>query len=266
MTSISRSDTPALTRLVRGTGPGVLLAHGGGGGAEANFGPLLDGLAAEYTVVGPDYPGAGRTPRSTRPLDIDVLADQLVAAAVEEGLDTFAVVGYSMGAPLAVRAARRHPDRVRALVLTAGFAVAGPRLRHAVRLWKGLLEHGDEALLGSFLTIIAGGVPYLDGLSGEQIDGIAAHTARTVPSGTPEHVDLAGRMDVRADLPHIAVPTLVISTTEDLLATPASQRELAEGIPAARLVDIDTGHLPFVEQPEQWSKLIHGFLGEVHRR
>ncbi|ASO23151.1 pimeloyl-ACP methyl ester carboxylesterase [Actinoalloteichus hoggarensis] len=266
MTSLSRPDTSALARVVRGAGPGVLLAHGGGGGVEANFGPILDGLAAKYTVVGPDYPGAGLTPRSSFPLDVDVLADQLVAAAVEEGLSSFAVVGYSMGVPLAIRAARRHPNRVRALVLTAGFAAAGPRLRHAVRLWQGLLSHGDEALLGSFLAINGGGIPYLEGLSGEQVDGIAAHSASTVPPGTPEHVDLAGRMDVRDDLAHVAVPTLVVVTTGDLLATPAGQRELAEGIPDARLVDIDTGHLPFVEQPEQWSTLIHEFLGEVHRR
>lgn len=50
--------------LVRGSGPGLLLAHGSGGSVEGNFGTILDDLAAAHTVVGPDYPGAGQTPRS----------------------------------------------------------------------------------------------------------------------------------------------------------------------------------------------------------
>lgn len=53
---------------------------------------------------------------------MDELADQLVAAADAEGLDTFAISGFSLGGPIAIRAAARHPKRVNALVLTATFA------------------------------------------------------------------------------------------------------------------------------------------------
>lgn len=59
------ADSP-LGRIVRGTGPGLLLAHGAGGGVQPNFGPILDGLAEHHTVVGPDYPGTGRTPAPPR--------------------------------------------------------------------------------------------------------------------------------------------------------------------------------------------------------
>src|SRR5919108_371072 len=96
-------------RTVRGNGGpgsgGIALAHGGGGGVEANYGPILDGLAARRTVVGVDYPGTGDTPRSTTPLTLDQLADEVVGAAVDEGLERFAIVGYSLGGPVAVRAA-----------------------------------------------------------------------------------------------------------------------------------------------------------------
>ncbi|WP_373319876.1 MULTISPECIES: alpha/beta fold hydrolase [Streptomyces] len=53
---------------------------------------------------------------------MDELADQLVAAAVAEGLDTFVLHGYSLGGPIAIRAAARHPERVTALILTATMA------------------------------------------------------------------------------------------------------------------------------------------------
>lgn len=83
-------STPALPasrlgRITRGSGPGLLLAHGVGGGIEPNFGPIMDGLAACFTVVGPDYPGIGPTPRANTPLVLDDLADELVAAAVGGG-------------------------------------------------------------------------------------------------------------------------------------------------------------------------------------
>ena len=57
-----------LSRTAFGSGPGLVLAHGAGGSVAANFGPVLDGLAADRTVVGVDYPGSGDTPRANTPL------------------------------------------------------------------------------------------------------------------------------------------------------------------------------------------------------
>ncbi|EFF89499.1 LOW QUALITY PROTEIN: 3-oxoadipate enol-lactone hydrolase, partial [Streptomyces sp. e14] len=145
----------SLGRIVRGTGPGLLLAHGAGGGIDANYGPVLDVLAAHRTVVGPDYPGTGRTPRADAPLTLDGLADELVATAVEEGVETFAVAGYSLGAAVAVRAATRHPGRVTALVLTAGFAHPSPRFLLAARMWRDLLDADDPEALAGFLALVA---------------------------------------------------------------------------------------------------------------
>src|SRR2546430_1626322 len=105
---------------VRGSGPGLLLAHGAGGSVAANF-PFLDELAAKRTVIAPDYPGSGATPKATRALELDRLVDDVVASAVDSGVETFGVVGYSMGTTVAIRAATRYPERVTSLVLTAGF-------------------------------------------------------------------------------------------------------------------------------------------------
>lgn len=242
--------------------PALLVAHGAGGSVEANYGPILGELTASHRVIGVDYPGTGATPRSTAPLQLDDLADQLVAAADAEGVDRFALSGYSLGGPVAIRAATRHPDRVTALVLTASFARADHYLRLGAATWGGLFRTGDRDLLARFLVPHALSPAALEALTDEELADVLKGTGETAPPGTAEHTDLVERVDVRADLPGLSVPTLVITATEDRLVPPALHRDLATRIPGAQLAEIRTGHLPFAERPAEWGALITGFLAE----
>ncbi|WP_371271323.1 alpha/beta fold hydrolase [Streptomyces sp. yr375] len=241
---------------MRGSGPGLLLAHGAGGSVEANFGPVMDVLAAGHTVVGVDYPGTGGTPRATHPLELDTLVDELVAAADAEGLERFAVCGYSMGGPVAIRLAVRHPGRVTALALTAPFAHADAELRLTAQVWEALCAAGDPDTLGRFVLAHALSPAALDAPTPRELDAAANVTGRTVPEGTVDHVDLVMRTDVRADLAAITAPTLVISTVEDRFVPPRLHRATAAGIPGARLTEMPGGHLPFTEHPARWAALL----------
>jgi pimeloyl-ACP methyl ester carboxylesterase len=251
-----------LARTVGGTGPGLLLAHGAGGSVALNYGPVLDGLGAGHTVVGIDYPGTGRTPRAAGRLTLDFLADQLVAAADAEGLERFALAGFSLGGPVAVRAAAKHPDRVSALILTATFAYRDARLDLAAKLWGDLFEAGDTTRLAEFLTLAAFSAETLRAMPERELRLAIEGLAQLIPAGTPEHVDLVRRADVRGDLTWVTAPTLVVSTTADPLVSPHLHEELAAGIAGARLARIATGHLPFAERPGEWLGLMTGFLAE----
>jgi pimeloyl-ACP methyl ester carboxylesterase len=253
---------PVLARTVGGTGPGLLLAHGAGGSVALNYGPILEGLGAAHTVVGIDYPGTGRTPRARGPLTVDFLADQLAAAADAEGLERFALAGFSLGGPVAIRAAAKYPERVSALILTATFAYRDARLDLAAKLWGDLYEAGDNVRLSEFLTLVAFSTEALRTIPDQDLRVAIEGLADLIPAGTPEHVDLVRRADVREDLASITAPTLVVSTTGDPLVTPHLHEELAEKIPGARLARIATGHLPFAERPAEWLRLITGFLAE----
>ncbi|MFM9607178.1 alpha/beta hydrolase [Streptomyces sp. V2] len=253
---------PAFARTRLGSGPGLLLAHGAGSSLANTYGPILEGLAARRTVVGVDYPGSGETPRSTAPLSVDDLADQLVAAADAEGLDRFAVSGYSLGGAVAIRAAARYPERVTALVLTAAFAYRDNRLALASSAWNKIAASGDRELLAEFLLLSALGTQGLESMPEEQLRQVVGYAASGAADGSPEQADLVGRVDVRDDLAGIGVPTLVVSTTDDRLTSPALHRHLARTIPGARLAEIPTGHLPMLERGEEWLRLITEFLGK----
>ncbi|MFF4018689.1 alpha/beta fold hydrolase [Streptomyces sp. NPDC001843] len=253
-------STAAFARTVRGSGPGLLLAHGAGGGVEANYGPIMEGLAARHTVVGVDYPGTGATPKARIALDVDELADQLLAAADAEGLGTFAVSGYSLGGPVAIRLAARHPERVTSLVLSASFAHADTRAALAASLSQQLFASGQHILLAQYLNLMVLSETTLNALTSAQVQATAEQLARTFPAGTGDQFDLVRRVDVRDDLAGIAVPTLVVVTTADPLISPALQRQLAAAIPTAETAELPTGHLPFAERPQEWLELISDFL------
>ena len=260
--SLHNLAAPTLARTRLGSGPGLLLAHGAGSSVAGSFGPILEGLAARHTVVGIDYPGSGDSPRSATALSVDDLADQLVAAADAEGLDRFAVSGYSLGGPIAIRAATRHPERVTALVLTAAFAYRDNRLSLISSIWSKIATSNNPELLGEFLLMVALGTDALESMPFEQLQQTIGFAGSTAADGTAEQTGLVGRVDVRDDLASINVPTLVISTTGDRVTSPVLHRQLADSIPGAELAEIATGHLPMLERGDEWLHLINDFLGK----
>ena len=98
-----------------GSGPSVLVIHGGPGGYDQGF--LLAELAqAGFTVITPSRPGYLRTPLATGQTFAEQ-ADALAALLTHLGVTKTAVLGLSAGGPVALQFALRHPERVEALVL-----------------------------------------------------------------------------------------------------------------------------------------------------
>ncbi len=103
---------------VRGTGQPTILLHGGLG-ATLMFGPNLDLLAAGRKVIAVDLQGHGRTPDIDRPMSLEAMADDIAALIQYFGFLQADLVGYSMGAGVALQTAIRHPQLVRKLVLVS---------------------------------------------------------------------------------------------------------------------------------------------------
>ncbi|WP_067347596.1 alpha/beta fold hydrolase [Streptomyces noursei] len=268
MTQIPVAQTPSvslprLSTTVAGPadGPGVLLAHGATGSVRDNYGTLIPALTATgHRVVAPDYPGSGETPRAAGPLELDALADAVVAEAVAAGLETFTVIGFSMGTAVSVRAAARHPERVRGLVLTAGLAKADARANVWLDLWLRLLDRGDYQGFAQARALSGLSPERLNALPPAELAAVLDPDPTLPPVGSAEQAALVKALDTTADLPGITVPTLVVATTLDALLDPANSRYLADHIPGAEYVEIATGHLPMVERNAEWLALIGDFL------
>jgi pimeloyl-[acyl-carrier protein] methyl ester esterase len=243
-----------------GHGPDVVLVHGWGlhGGV---FADLAATLAAHFRVHVPDLPGHGRSP-ALAPLTLASLAAALAAAAP----DAAAWVGWSLGGLATLELARTAPARVTRLVLidTSPKYVqdeAWDRAMSAATLaqFAAGLAHDYRATLNRFLSLNLGG--------GDQRELLRALRAALLAHGEPDRAALAAGLeilrttDLRAALPTIAQPALVVHGTYDRLAPPAAAEYLAARLPHAELTLVaGAGHAPFLSHPRPVHERIEGFL------
>ncbi len=137
----------------QGTGPVVLVLHGGlGGWDQALF--LGQDLRAEarFTVLAPSRVGYLRTPLETGATPEEG-ADAMAALMDKLGMAQAAVIGLSGGGPTALAMALRHPHRVRALVMMAAITGRHTQPKQTTNEWAArVLFSGAADLLLDFAT------------------------------------------------------------------------------------------------------------------
>lgn len=99
--------------------PVVVLLHGWTASADLNWYRCYEALGEQYRVVAFDHRGHGAGLRTRKTFRLEDCADDAADVATVLGIDSFIPVGYSMGGPIAQLMWRRHPERVRGLVLCA---------------------------------------------------------------------------------------------------------------------------------------------------
>jgi pimeloyl-ACP methyl ester carboxylesterase len=258
------ADTAAGTieYAVEGSGPPVLVIHGAGGGYDQGL--LLGQNFAGFRVIAPSRFGYLGTPT---PLDISPAAQADAHAALLDtlGVDKVVVAGVSAGAPSTVQLALRHPERVRGLVLIVprgyapGQAVdAAPR--HEPSVLRVIMSGADFAYWAAARIARSRVLRFL-GVPPE-VEARAAPAERErvnaiIRSVLPLSMRINGIRNDSAitlgPLPveRIQAPTLIISARDDLFSTLPAAKYLAERIPGAKLVVLDSGgHLMVGRQVE----------------
>lgn len=103
-----------VTYYEAGSGATLVVLPGAGG---PRLGPTYDALAAQFRVVMIELPGWGMQPNDAA--DFDALVDQVAEVIMALGIETFHLLGTSLGGACATHFATRHPDRLISLILEA---------------------------------------------------------------------------------------------------------------------------------------------------
>jgi pimeloyl-ACP methyl ester carboxylesterase len=220
-----------------------------------------------YRRIAPDLRGAGASTAPPGGYSIARYADDVIAVLDALGHEQAVICGLSMGGYIAFDLVRRHPERVRALVLADTRAAAdSPDAKRNRDELAALAEtEGVEAVGERLLPKLLGRETFerqpdvvrevrqmarrysVPGLVG------ALHALRDRPDSTP----LLGT---------IRVPTLVLAGEDDQVTPAAEVERLAAAIPGARFVTIPSaGHLAPLEQPIPTSAALGEFLGALPR-
>jgi pimeloyl-ACP methyl ester carboxylesterase len=127
-------------------GTPLVLLHGAFSAIGTSFEHLLPGLAKRRQVIAFELQGQGHTADIDRPLSMDSMAADVVAAMQQLGVEQADFFGYSLGAGVAMRVAIANPGVVRKLVfMSAGYRKDGVH----PGLWDMLGEMKPEMLFGS---------------------------------------------------------------------------------------------------------------------
>jgi 3-oxoadipate enol-lactonase len=242
---------------VEGTGDPVVLVHGTTSSTQASWLQVLPALAERFTVIGPDLPGSGATSMSGKPLELDDIVEQTLAAATHAGADTFHLAGWSLGAVVAAAVAASTPDRVRSLALVCGWVRTDTRLRFTFDLWRRLIET-DPDLFGRYAFADGLTAAAFEAFGVEGVESLVPTVATELAPGALAQIELDTRIDITDRLSSITAPTLVVGGIEDRWTSIEQSRELAKAISGARLVELACGHLIPIEQAAALNDLLIG--------
>ena len=234
----------------------LVFLHGVGGGKAVWDRQTAHFRALGYRCTAWDQPGYGHSPL-VDPYTFEKLADALAGLIGEKAV----LVGHSMGGLVAQEFYARYPEKVAALALcftSAAFSVGTDFARQFVDARIGPLDAGSSMydIARDVMPAQRGRITDPGGLA------LAERIMGAVPPETyRKAVQLVTTFDRRADLAKIAVPALLVAGSDDLTAPAQMMGHMAQKIPGAEFVVLrGCGHLGPIDQPEEFSKVLEGFL------
>lgn len=241
-----------------GTGKLPLILLHGLGGASPSWEHQLEHFGRTRRVIAWDCPGYGGSDDLPNPKpDLDEFAIALGELLDALGIEQADMVGHSMGGAIAPRFTIRQPGRVRKLVLSctrAGFRQRDPG-SFAQRVEELRTQSAEEFGRRRAESMTSPS-------ASEAIRAkVAAIAAQARLSGYEAAVHMLMHADNTELLGHVRVPTLVLSATDDRVATAAEADQLAGLISGAERTVIEgAGHAPYLEKPDVYNGVLERFF------
>lgn len=251
---------------VRGDGLPVLLVHGFP--LDRTVWRHQFATLGRVRRIAPDLRGVGGSvaPAGADGYSLARYADDLVAVLDGVGVGDAVVCGLSMGGYIIFELLRRHPERVKALILADTKAEAD-----SAEVKRGRDELVAEAERGGPDAVLERLLPRLlapaTRATQPEVTGQVREMARrwSVPALVGAQRAMRDRPDSSDVLRSVRVPTLVVVGSEDAIAPPAAARAMAQQIPGAQCHVVPAaGHLAPLEQPLAVGRLFADFLAALH--
>jgi 3-oxoadipate enol-lactonase len=240
-----------------GAGETLVLCHGLGGN-HAVWWRQIQPLAQHYRVVTWDQRGFGNSTATTGRVGINEAAVDLIAVLDALQTDAAHLVGQSMGAFVALRAALDNPHRVRSLVLSTTLAGADPQYTRALRALAPARRRRDShPVLSPTFSRSHPDLAVLYNL----ISGFGIK-----PQATAMLDSMAAHRFSDGELASFGPATLFVAAAHDSLCPPHTMKSAAERIPGAAFTVLrDASHSAYYEHPEMWNETVLSFCRQTHQ-
>ena len=250
--------------------PTLLLLHGGPGFDHSSFRPYFDRFADDHQVLYVDQRGQGRSDGVNDPegWNLDTWADDVVRVCDALGVIDPVVLGSSFGGFVAIHYAARHPEHPTKVVLMS--TQARRHLKSSAARFERL---GGPAARDLYLRVFGGGTASAEDWIEYATTCMPLYTTRPSPFGPRRsrmNFDVLSHFtarfdefDIRADLPAITCPTLVLVGEDDPMTPVEAAEEILAGLRegVGRLERFaGCGHGTYRDQPEQTEAALRAFL------
>ncbi len=225
---------------------------------RASFDAIVPKLSQSFRVIVPELPGFGSSEAVQGGLA--EVADRMAQAVREAGGSEAIVLGNGYGGFVALQMAIRHPGIAARLILADCGAAFSEEGRQAFRTMaaaskaRGLQAITDVAMRRLF-------APEFQARRADLMRGRREAFLRTDPEVFRSACAALAELDLRPQLGQVGVPALVLVGEHDEATPPPMSRELAAGLPNARLKIIaGCAHVPQLQSPELFLDAIADFL------
>ena len=212
-----------------------------------------------------DNRDVGRSSAASAPYEVADMAQDALDLADAIGLESFHLLGVSMGGAIAQEMALAAPERVRTLTLTVTFARGDTWGRELSKVWSTRVRemprerHVDELLLLNFSE------EFFE--EPAQVEFVRNLTLQNPNPQDPEafarQLAASSRHDTRDRLPSLSMPVHVIAGAHDILVPVWKSQEIAELIPGATLTVLERApHGLNAERAQEYNELVLGFIAE----
>lgn len=259
--------------------PVILLLHGFPTSSHM-FRDLMPLLSDRYRLIAPDLPGFGQTKaphRGTFDYSFDSLAKVIDGFTEALSLHRYALYVFDYGAPVGLRLAMRHPERVCAIISQNGNAYTdgfsdqwGPWEAY----WRDGSDANREACRPSLSPDTIRTWQYGTGADPERLspDGYELDIAYMARPGAEEiqldlirdyRTNVALYPDFQAYFRQYRPPLLAAWGRHDPAFIPAGARAYKRDLPDAEVHLLDAGHFALETHAGEIAALIREFLGRV---